>query len=235
MKYRMGSKSVKVATVAVASTIMATTTLCVGLANWTPAMAVATSAGGDALVTVTVRAVQVTITQINNTYFDKGEAGSTAVDTYDAKNEIHFKTDYDAHVQIVLGDEVLWQGDTKAGQPVVAQIDLGDRTVGLYQLSLRAAFMDAPDNFATHDCWLNYRAIIPSIIPGGDVNAPNTGMYVKIGGRIYSMSTAAFVLLLMAIIVFLLCTRHQDDDDKSIKAQAKARVKAKRKKKANII
>lgn len=235
MKYRTGSKSVKVATVAVASAIMATTTLCVGLANWTPAMAVATSAGGDALVTVTVRAVQVIITQINNTYFDGGEASSTAVDTYDAKNEVHFRTDHDAHVQIVLGDEVLWQGDSKAGQPVVAQIDLGDRTVGLYQLSVRAAFMDDLNNFTPYDFWLNYRAIIPSIIPGGDVNAPNTGMYVKIGGRIYSMSTVAFVLLLMAIIVFLLCTRYQDDDDKAIKARAKTRAKAKHRKKADII
>lgn len=188
----------------------------------------ATSAGGDATISVNVRAISVDIIQVNGFEFSGDQqSNSVAVKTYTAQNNIHFRTDYDAHVKIILDGTVLWEGDTKADQPAVADIDLGDRPVGTYRFTVRAAFTDNPDSYSESYFWLDYQPTVPSII-----NAPNTGMYVKIGGRMYSMSTIALVLLLSAIIVFLLCTRHRDEE----MAKAKVRAKANRKgKKADLI
>lgn len=181
-----------------------------------------TSAGGDAAVSVTVRAISVNITQINDFKFDGDiNADNVAVKTYEAKNEVHFTTDQDAHVQIVLGDDVVWEGDTRAGQPIVADIDLGGRPLGTYQFAVRASFMDNLDAYSESYFWLDYQATVPSII-----NAPNTGLYVNIGGRIYSMTTIAFVLLMLGIVVFLACTRQSNKE----MAKAKARAKSNRKK-----
>ena len=187
------------------------------------AMAVAsTSASSEVPVTVTVRRVKVNITQVNDLKFE-GDVNSdnVAIKTYEAKNEVHFTTDQDAHVQIILGDDVVWEGDTKAGQPIVATVDLNGRPVGVYQFTMRASFLDGPEGYSDSHFWLDYQATVPSII-----NAPNTGLYVSIGGRIYSMTTIAFVLLMLGIVVFLACTRQSNKE----MAKAKARAKSNRKK-----
>ena len=185
----------------------------------------ATSAGGDATVTVTVKSIKAEITQINSSVFDNpADASSVAIKTYDAKNEIHFKTDDDAHVKIMLGDDVLWEGDTKADQPTVAEIDLSGRAIGVYQLTLMAYYPDGDGGYP-YNFWLDYQATIPSIIPGGDINAPNTGLYVTIGGRVYSMTTLAIVLILAAVAVFLAATRGRNHEMAKAKAKAKSNRK----------
>lgn len=211
--------------VMVAGMAMAVVAMPVAIAgNASPAHA-ATSASGEATVSVTVRAVSVNIIRVNDFQFGDGiSSETTAVKTYNAKNNVTLKTDNDAHVKIVLGGDVLWEGDTKAGQPVNATIDLNGRPVGVYQLEVRASFPDDLDAYSTSSFWLDYQATVPSIIPG-DVNAPNTGLYVTIGGRVYSMTTIAILLILAALVVFLTCTRGQNRE----MAKAKAKVKASRK------
>ena len=211
--------------VMVAGMAMAVVAMPVAIAgNVSPAHAV-TSASGEATVSVTVRAVSVDIIRVNDFQFGDGvSSGTTAVKTYNAKNSVTLKTDNDAHVKIVLDGDVLWEGDTKAGQPVNATIDLNGRPVGVYQLEVRASFPDDLDAYSTASFWLDYQATVPLIIPG-DVNAPNTGLYVTIGGRVYSMTTIAILLILAALVVFLACTRGQNKE----MAKAKAKVKAGRK------
>ena len=185
----------------------------------------ATSVGGDATVSVAVESIKAEITQINSSVFDNpADASSVAIKTYDAKNEIHFKTDDDAHVKIMLGDDVLWEGDTKADQPTVAEIDLSGRAIGVYQLTLMAYYPDGDGGYP-YNFWLDYQATIPSIIPGGDINAPNTGLYVTIGGRVYSMTTLAIVLILAAVAVFLAATRGRNHEMAKAKAKAKSNRK----------
>lgn len=185
----------------------------------------ATSVGGEATISVTVESIKAEITQINGSVFDNpADASSVAIKTYDAKNEVHFKTDEDAHVKIMLGDEVVWEGDTKADQPAVAEIDLTGKPIGVYQFTLMAYYPDGTGGFP-YNFWLDYQATIPSIIPGGDINAPNTGLYVTIGGRVYSMTTLAIVLILAAVAVFLAASRGRNHE----MAKAKARAKSNRK------
>ena len=182
----------------------------------------ASAVGSEATVSVTVKSVLANITQINSFLFDDNiSSDNVAVKTYEAKNEVHFTTDQDAHVQIILDGDVIWEGDTKAGQPVVADIDMGKRSAGVYKFAIRAAFPDDLDAYSESYFWLDYQATVPSII-----NAPNTGLYVNIGGRIYSMTTIAFVLLMLGIVVFLACTRQSNKE----MAKAKARAKSNRKK-----
>lgn len=185
----------------------------------------ATSVGGEATISVTVESIKAEITQINNSVFNSpDEAASVAIKTYNAKNEIHFKTDEDGHVKIMLGDEVMWEGDTKADQPVVAEIDLTGKPVGVYQFTLMVYYPDGDGGFP-YNFWLDYQATIPSIIPGGDINAPNTGLYVTIGGRVYSMTTLAIVLILAAVVVFLATTRGRNHEMAKAKARAKSNKK----------
>lgn len=211
--------------VMVAGMAMAVAAMPVAIAGNVSPVHAATSASGEATVSVTVRAVSVNIIRVNDFQFGDGiGSGTTAVKTYNAKNNVTLKTDNDAHVKIVLDGDVLWEGDTKAGQPVNATIDLNGRPVGVYQLEVRASFPDDLDAYSTSSFWLDYQATVPSIIPGG-VNAPNTGLYVTIGGRVYSMTTIAILLILAALVVFLACTRGQNRE----MAKAKAKVKASRK------
>ena len=183
----------------------------------------AVAQAGEATISVTVDTINVDITQINDFTFEGDiDHSNVAVKTYEAKNEVHFTTDQDAHVQIILGGDVVWEGDTKAGQPVVATVDLSGRPVGVYQFTMRVSFPnDADGGYSESSFWLDYQATVPSII-----NAPNTGLYVNIGGRIYSMTTIAFVLLMLGIVVFLACTRQSNKE----MAKAKARAKSNRKK-----
>lgn len=159
----------------------------------------------ETTISVTVDAVNVNITQINGITFDNNdEAGKSAIVTYNAKNEIHFKTDEDAHVRIMLGSKVLWEGDTKAGQPTTATIDITGNEVGVYNLQIRATKPgDDLDKYSVAFFHLDYRATVPSIIP----NVPNTGMYVTMGGRVYSMTTIATVALLIAIVALLVSSK----------------------------
>ena len=211
--------------VMVAGMAMAVVAMPVAIAGNVPPAHASTSASGEATVSVTVRAVSVNIIRVNDFQFGDGvSSGTTAVKTYNAKNNVTLKTDNDAHVKIVLDGDVLWEGDTKAGQPVNATIDLSGRPVGVYQLEVRASFPDDLDAYSASSFWLDYQATVPSIIPG-DVNAPNTGLYVTIGGRVYSMTTIAILLILAALVVFLACTRGQNRE----MAKAKAKVKASRK------
>ena len=173
--------------------------------------------GSKSTISVEVRAVQITITQINDTVFDNQSlVDNIAIRTYQSKNEVHFKANQDAHVTLMLGDKVLWEGDVKKDQPTVATFDLGETAVGIYNLALRGYTTEDREHYSVTFFHLDYRAMIPSIIPdndqtvihsNGNVSAPNTGMYVTIGGRVYSMTTVAFLLLLTAVAVFLICSK----------------------------
>ena len=136
--------------VMVAGMAMAVVAMPVAIAGNVSPVHAATSASGEATVSVTVRAVSVNIVRVNDFQFGDGiSSGTTAVKTYNAKNNVTLKTDNDAHVKIVLDGDVLWEGDTKAGQPVNATIDLNGRPVGVYQLEVRASFPDDLDAYST--------------------------------------------------------------------------------------
>ena len=105
--------------VMVAGMAMAVVAMPVAIAGNASPVHAATSASGEATVSVTVRAVSVNIIRVNDFQFGDGiSSETTAVKTYNAKNNVTLKTDNDAHVKIVLDGDVLWEGDTKAGQPV---------------------------------------------------------------------------------------------------------------------
>ncbi|MDO4271955.1 MAG: hypothetical protein Q4C83_03190 [Candidatus Saccharibacteria bacterium] len=188
----------------------------------------ANTSSAESTISVTVKAVKIDVTQINGAIFtDNAEVGSTAVRTLNAKNEVHFKTDQDAHVVIKQGDKVFWEGDTKAGQPVTATIDLTDYQVGVYTFTVEASLADTEGSSLVY-FHLDYRATIPSIIPGGDVNAPNTGLYMTIGGRVYSMTTIALILLLAAVMVYLICRKMGDKQEAPVKAKSKSKTTRKK-------
>lgn len=191
-------------------------------------LAQAATTGADSPVVVTVDAITTSITQVNGTKFNNNdEVDSIAVRTYDATNEVHFKTDADAHVKLVLGDKVLWEGDTKADQPATAKFDLGKTSVGIYNIAIRAYTPGQDKSYSVTFFHLDYRATIPSVVPdngnnniydNGGVEAPNTGLYMTIGGRIYSMTTVAVVLLLTAIAVYLICSKYSKKEAAPAKA-----------------
>lgn len=201
---------------------------------------VESTSGAGATITMTVNALSINILQVNGQSFgNNDEANSTAIKTQSAVSEVHFKTDGDAYVKIVLGDKVLWEGNTKAGQPVTAYIDLGQTAPGVYNLAIRAAqSRDEADHYSVAFFHLNYQATIPSIIPdnnneniynNGGVKAPNTGWYVTAGGRLYSMTTVATVVLLIAVVIFLAASKARKQAAEPAKATTK-KTKAPRKK-----
>lgn len=181
-------------------------------------------------VMVKVDAIKITITKINDQIIEGDkDLSSFAFRTLDAKNKIHFKADRNAKIKIVLKDKVLWQGEVEAGKPVVADVDLTGMQVGVYSLAVRA-YEAGNTNYSQTFFYLDYRAAIPSIIPGGDVNAPNTGLYMTIGGRAYSMTTVATISLLTAVLIYLVATRYSKNKIDPVKANAKAKAKASRQK-----
>lgn len=226
-----------------AAVVAGLTAAVMGLAAFTvntPAALAAESSGADSTFIVNVNAIKISVMQVNSTVFNNNdEADSIAVRTYDAKNHVHFKTDSDAYVKLVMGDKVLWEGETKADQPVSANFDLGKTSVGIYNISIRAYdSKDETDHYSRVFFHLDYRATIPSIIPdngnnniydNGGVKAPNTGMYVTIGGRIYSMSTVALVVLLTAVAIFLICSKYGRQEPAVAKAASKSAKSAKAK------
>lgn len=204
---------------------MATTMVALPLATVSQASIAnaATSASGEATITVTVDAVTIDIIKINGTVFGGSvEPGAVAVKTFNAKNDIHLRTDKDSKVQIIIGDKVLWEGETKAGQPVTATIDLTGYPVDVYKLKIKATADDG--SIAEAAAWLDYQATLPSILPDGGVDAPNTGLYVTIGGRVYSMTTVAFLLILLALVIYLVSSRASKHE--VAKAKTKSNKKA---------
>lgn len=179
---------------------------------------VSATASMESEITVVVDAVRITINRINDTQLSGDEASGKAVQTYTAKNEISFTTDRDAHVRIMFGDKALWEGDAKAGQPATAVIDMTGTPIGAYQLSLRASKMgDSLSQYAVAYFWLDYRATIPSII-----GAPSAGAYVTVGGRVYSMTTIAFILLLIGVLVYLVATKYSKQELKKASVKVKS-------------
>lgn len=208
------TKIVRAANIAVAVALFASvaTTVCLN----TDQSASAT-ASMESEITVVVDAVRIAINRINDTQLSGDEASGKAVQTYTAKNEISFTTDRDAYVRIMLGDKVLWEGDAKADQPTTVVIDMTGTPIGAYQLSIRASKMgDSLNQYAVAYFWLDYRATIPSII-----GAPSAGAYVTVGGRVYSMTTIAFILLLIGVLVYLVATKYSKQELKKAPAKVK--------------
>ena len=209
------TKIVKVANMSVAVALFAgvATVACLNASQ--PVSAIASM---ESEITVVVDAVKVTINRINDTQLSDDEASGKAVQTYTAKNEISFTADRDAYVRIMLGDKVLWEGDVKVGQPTTAVIDMTGTPIGAYQLSLRASKVgDSLDQYAVAYFWLDYRATIPSII-----GTPSAGAYVTVGGRVYSMTTVAFILLLIGVLVYLVATKYSKQELKKAPVKVKS-------------
>lgn len=197
--------------------LMAALTLSTGVSVAMPAVVGAITSSTESVFNVRVDAAKIDILRINDTDVRDGVAVG---DTTNPKNSIHFKVDSDAYAKIVIGDKVLWQGDVKAGQPVDAQIDLGNTAAGVYDFAIRA-YKDKNNtsSYSQQFFRLNYKPIIPSIIPddtGKVINknlnpkAPNTGLYVTIGGHIYSMTTVAFLAILVAVAVYLIANKFSE-------------------------
>lgn len=219
-----------VATYGVLGLVTASAVMAVPLAGSVHAL----NASTESVLTVNVDSVSVNITKINNTDVRDGVA---ATDTTQPQNAIHFRTDRNAYVKIVIGDKVMWEGDVKAGQPVTAQIDLGNTAAGIYDFSIRAyKDKDSVGSYTQQFFRLNYRPIIPSIIPDdtGKVihknlnpKAPNTGLYINVGGHIYSMTTVAFLAILVAVMVYLIANRFSEKNKATATAKTSKSTKTK--------
>lgn len=201
------------------------------------ALSVVGATGAESKVNVTVDAAVVTITKINGVDVS---AGVPAVDTRSPQNDVHFKVSEDAHVKIVLGDKVLWEGDAKADQPINAHIDLNGAATGIYDIAIRASKTGVDEKHYTQQFFrLNYRPTIPSIIPDNTDNvvnrnwrpsAPNTGLYVTVGGHVYSMTTVAFLAILVAVMVYLIANKFSEKKKVAVTAKTSKSTKTIRKK-----
>lgn len=178
-------------------------------------------------VNVAVSGTVIEVTNINGTGItDQSTLNNTAIKTIDGKNKVTFKADKSGHAKIVAVDKVLWEGDIEAGVPVTAEFTLPNLTVGTHGLAIRVN-LPGSDKYTQVFFNLDYRAVVPSIIPGGDVLAPNTGLYMTIGGHVYSATTIAILLILTAVAIYLISTRYTK---RSELAKAKAKAKSSNKK-----
>lgn len=160
----------------------------------------------DTSVTVKVDNINIKILKVNDYEVKGQDITNLAFRTLSTKNKITFTTDSDTKVEIKLKDKVLWSGEVKANQPTTADVDLAGVAVGTHSLSIRAAIGDT-GNYSNQYVNLDYRAVVPSIVPGGDVLAPKTGLYVNLAGQSYSMTTIAIFVLLSAVVVYMVSAK----------------------------
>lgn len=178
----------------------------------------------ESKITVRVRAFKITIGSINGEPINTSDSGNQTISTQKAINHIRFRVDEKAYVKIVSGNKVLWEGWAESGQPVDAKIDLSDFNAGTYEFSIRASTdKKAADQnkYSEVKFFLTYEPTLPSI------TGPNTGMYVKIGGRIYSMTTVAILVILIGAIVLLTTSQSGRRSEKKQLAAAKINKKVK--------
>lgn len=177
--------------------------------------------------------VKVSVKKVNDKEPAKGSI------TYSKHNTMRLTSDKDAKVSIKYGNNVLWQGELKKGQATDIAFNLPGGP-GKYELTIFAEDLKDSRNHGSTQIVIDYRAILPPLIPGGNtdnqgnkdndksnVNAPNTGAYVMIGNYAFSTSTIAVLVILIALAVFVYASR-----DKILRRQlatAKAVAKADRK------
>lgn len=134
----------------------------VSLSASLPALA-ANSTTSDQEISITVEdTINLLVEKINGKSYKAGDIA----ETNNAHNTITVKTDQDAHVKFVYKNKVLWEGDVTKDNPTIGEFDLPEN-VGLYDIAILAAGnKDHKGETGRANAKINYKAIIPSPIPG---------------------------------------------------------------------
>lgn len=232
MKYQLKNQFSRATTaLAVSGLVVASSFSAMGPAMLTHAAdPTPASSSAEATISVTIDRIELTILEVNGTKFgDNEEANNTAIRTLNSENTVKFKADRDAHVKLVADGKVLWEGDVKAGEVKEVKFTLANTNVGVHAIEIQGS-IPGINGYSQSRFSVDYRPVIPSIIPSGGVNAPNTGLYFNLGGQMYSATTIAIVLLLATVIVYLLVRHNSHKAEATAEAASTKKVKAARKK-----
>lgn len=198
------------------------------------------SAGAEATIMVTVKRIELTVDKINGAPVEltSRNSGITRLnyDTYSWRNFIIFHTSERAYVRIYSGDTVIWEGWSSGnGQQTRANFNL-PKKIGNYELKIRT-FTDKDTSkgivgYTEATLNLNFKATVPSILPGNSGASP--ALYMNIGGTMISISTIIIVLALLIVIAVLVSERaeYKSEHQKEEKAKAARKKRAKAKAKA---
>lgn len=198
------------------------------------------SAGAEAAIMVTVKRIELTVDKINGAPVEltsrNGGINNLRYDTYSWRNFIIFHTSERAYVRIYSGDKVVWEGWSNGnGQQTRANFNL-PKKIGNYELKIRT-FTDKDDSkgivgYTEATLNLNFKATVPSILPGNSGASP--ALYMNIGGVMVSISTIIIVLALLIVVAVLVSERaeYKAEHKKEEKAKAERKKRAKAKAKA---
>lgn len=190
----------------------------------------------DAKITVKVVRNDIHVSKFNdmrqNASSRDAERSAFSIITYKRRNSMTFRTDKDGYARLYNGDKVIWQGSVKGGNDNTITFDLGDVDPGIYNLHLRLwdnKDADVNQGYTEVRIRVDYRAAIPTILPGN--TGADLAMYVNIGGRLYSLTTAIVVLALILALVVLCSERNEYNREhaKEISAKKKRVQRAKAK------
>lgn len=194
------------------------------------------SASAEAKITVTVVRNDIHVSKFNdsvqNASSRDADRSSFSIITYKRRNTMAFRADKDGYVRLYNGDKIIWQGSVKGGESNSITFDIGDVDPGIYNLHLRlneSKDADANHGYTEIRIRVDYRAAIPTILPGN--TGADLAMYVNIGGRLYSLTTAIVVLALILALVVLLSEKREYNNKhaKEILAKKKRIQRAKAK------
>lgn len=193
-------------------------------------------ASAEAKITVTVVRNDIHVSKFNdsaqNASSRDADRSSFSIITYKRRNTMAFRADKDGYARLYNGDKIIWQGSVKGGESNSITFDIGDVDPGIYNLRLRlneSKDADANHGYTEIRIRVDYRAAIPTILPGN--TGADLAMYVNIGGRLYSLTTAIVVLALILALVVLLSEKREYNDKhaKEILAKKKRIQRAKAK------
>ena len=194
------------------------------------------SASAEAKITVTVVRNDIHVSKFNdsaqNASSRDADRSSFSIITYKRRNTMTFRADKDGYARLYNGDKIIWQGSVKGGESNSITFDIGDVDPGIYNLRLRlneSKDANANQGYTEIRIRVDYRAAIPTILPGN--TGADLAMYVNIGGRLYSLTTAIVVLALILALVVLLSEKREYNDKhaKEILAKKKRIQRAKAK------
>ncbi len=178
-------------------------------------------AGAEARISVIVVRNDIHVSKFNDSVQNASSRDMSrsafSIITYKRRNSMIFRADKDGYARLYSGDKVIWQGSVKGGENNNITFDLGDVDPGIYNLRLRlwgSKDEDTEQGYTEVRIRVDYRAAIPTILPGN--TGADLAMYVNIGGRLYSLTTAVVVLcLLLALVV--LCSERREYNAKHAK------------------
>lgn len=187
--------------------------------------------GADATITVTVERNDIRITDFNGTSTSASsrtsDESTISLITYKKHNKLTFRAEKAGYARLYLGSEVLWEGAVSGGEAKTIEFDLGDVEPGRYDMRLRlnsSKSADTSTNYAEIKINLDYRAMVPTILPGN--SGAKFAAYMEIGGVKVSLTTVIVLLALILGLTILLSEKHDYIcENKSEVAAKKNRVK----------